>query len=84
MRKRQRSCSTPSRETVAELKEIRVAFIRLLDNTGVDAQEMRGDLGKILDIYFDLCCLIGRLSIKTDPHLGKLYLSSENKEKDSL
>lgn len=72
MSSRKKSSSTPGKETVAELKEIQAAFLRLLDNTGIAAQEMRGELKEILGIYLDLCLLIGRLNLKTDPHLGKL------------
>lgn len=75
---KRKSNSWPSAATVAELATIREAFANLLANTGVDAREMRGDLGKILDLYFDLCHLVSRLSLRTDPHLRDLYMRWEN------
>lgn len=72
MSKKRKSCFQPDAETVSELQNLCVSFATLLQKTGVDAHEMRGDLGKILDVYIELKCLTSELTLKSDPHLNKL------------
>lgn len=59
-------------ETVADLRELCSTFTKILDDTGIEAHKMQGDLGRLLDIYVSLCYLTNELTIKTDPHIGKL------------
>lgn len=67
-----KSRSRPTRETVIELQNLCASFTTILQNTGIDAHEMQGDLGKVLDLYVELCYLTHALAVKSDPHISKL------------
>lgn len=66
-----KSRSRASRETVVELQNLCATFTTILQNTGINAHEMQGDLGRVLDVYIELCYLISELAVKSDPHISK-------------
>lgn len=68
----QQNASSVHPDIVADLRELCSTFTKILSNTGIEAHEMQGDLGRLLDIYISLCYLTSDLTLKTDLHIGKL------------